>query len=71
MVSLLFISIQIPCAEQGFDKSEYAARRAKFMEKIPDGVAVILGATTPASDIQFFKAMIFTISAVWKFPMLS
>lgn len=55
MVSLLFISIQIPCAEQGFDKSEYAARRAKFMEKIPDGVAVILGATTPASDIQFYQ----------------
>jgi len=55
MVSLLFISIQIPCAEQGFDKSEYAARRAKLMEKIPDGVAVILGATTPASDIQFYQ----------------
>ena len=55
MVSLLFISIQIPCAEQGFDKSEYAARRAKFMEKIPDCVAVILGATTPGSDIQFYQ----------------
>jgi Xaa-Pro aminopeptidase len=27
-----------------FDKAEYALRRAKFMEKIPDGVAVILGA---------------------------
>ena len=55
MVSLLFISIQIPRAEQGFDKSEYAARRAKFMEKIPDCVAVILGATTPGSDIQFYQ----------------
>ncbi|GAF99864.1 unnamed protein product, partial [marine sediment metagenome] len=42
-------------AEQGFDKSEYATRRAKFMEKIPDGVAVILGATTPTSDIQFHQ----------------
>jgi Xaa-Pro aminopeptidase len=28
-----------------FDKSEYAARRLRMMEKIPDGVAVILGAT--------------------------
>jgi len=55
VVSLLFISIQIPCAEKGFDKSEYAARRAKFMEKIPDGVAVILGATSPASDVQFYQ----------------
>lgn len=27
-----------------FDKAEYAARRARLMEKIPDGVAVILGA---------------------------
>ena len=27
-----------------FDKSEYAARRQKFMEKIPDGAAVIFGA---------------------------
>lgn len=27
-----------------FDKSEYATRRAKLMEKIPDGIAVILGA---------------------------
>ena len=27
-----------------FDKSEYAARRLKLMEKIPDGQAVIFGA---------------------------
>ena len=27
-----------------FDKSEYAARRLRLMEKIPDGVTVILGA---------------------------
>ncbi len=27
-----------------FDKAEYAARRARLMEKIPDGAAVILGA---------------------------
>ena len=27
-----------------FDKAEYAARRLKLMEKIPDGVAIILGA---------------------------
>ncbi len=27
-----------------FDKSEYSARRARLMEKIPDGAAVILGA---------------------------
>ena len=27
-----------------FDKYEYAARRAKFMQKIPDGIAIIMGA---------------------------
>jgi hypothetical protein len=33
-----------------FDKAEYAARRARLMEKIGDGAAVFLGAPTPASD---------------------
>ncbi len=27
-----------------FDKTEYSARRAKMMERIPDGVAILLGA---------------------------
>jgi len=27
-----------------FEKSEYAARRTKLMDRIPDGIAVILGA---------------------------
>ena len=36
-----------------FDKAEYAARRARLMEKIGDGAAVFLGAPTPASDNAF------------------
>jgi Xaa-Pro aminopeptidase len=32
-----------------FDKSEYAARRQKLMEKIPDGAAIIFGAQPIAS----------------------
>jgi len=44
-------------AEEGgallFDKAEYAARRARLMEKIPDGAAIFLGAPTPASDVPF------------------
>jgi len=36
-----------------FDKAEYAARRARLMEKIGDGAAVFLGAPTPASDHAF------------------
>jgi len=57
-LNIIFILIlaQHCIAGSWFDKSEYAARRAKFMEQIPDGVAVILGATTPASDRQFFQS---------------
>jgi len=36
-------------AAQLFDKAEYAARRQKFYEKIPDGTAVIFGAQPIAS----------------------
>ena len=36
-----------------FDKQEFAARRARLMEKIGDGAAVILGADTPANDNDF------------------
>ena len=36
-----------------FDKSEYAARRAKFMLQIPDGVAVILGSLTSRQNHDF------------------
>jgi Xaa-Pro aminopeptidase len=36
-----------------FDAKEYAARRARLMDSIGDGVAVFLGAPTPASDVGF------------------
>ncbi len=38
-----------------FDKAEYAARRAKFMEKIPDGVAIILGAQPLTSYHYYYQ----------------
>lgn len=38
-----------------FDKSEYAARRIKFMDKIPDGVAVFLGAIIPPDGREFYQ----------------
>lgn len=37
-----------------FDRSEYAARRARLMEKIPDGAAVLLGAPLPTGG-EFFQ----------------
>ncbi len=38
-----------------FDKSEYTTRRAKLMDRIPDGIAVFRGATVPSGDSQFFQ----------------
>ena len=42
-----------PAAAAGFDRAEYAARRARLMDCIPDGAAVLLGATPPAGDHEF------------------
>lgn len=38
-----------------FDKSEYAARRQKLMDKIPDGMAIIFGAQPIASYYPYFQ----------------
>jgi Xaa-Pro aminopeptidase len=38
-----------------FDKSEYAGRRARLMEKIPDGVAILLGATPATGYGEFVQ----------------
>lgn len=43
----------LPAAPLLFDWTEYAARRGRLMDKIGDGVAIILGATTPAGDREF------------------
>ncbi len=51
----LVLLVQLSIAGEFFPKSEYAARRSQLMEKIPDGVAIILGAATPVSDFQFFQ----------------
>jgi Xaa-Pro aminopeptidase len=38
-----------------FEKGEYAARRAKLAERIPDGVAVVLGATPATGYGEFVQ----------------
>ena len=51
---ILGLTISAPALAAGpFDKTEYAARRSRLMEKIPDGAAVFLGAATPAGDYEF------------------
>ena len=42
-------------AELLFDKSEYSSRRAKLMEQIPNGLAVILGAQNVIGYKEFFQ----------------
>ena len=40
---------------QVFEKSEYALRRQKLMDKIPDGIAIIRGAQLTGSSFPFYQ----------------
>jgi Xaa-Pro aminopeptidase len=55
IVFLLTLTIQNSFSSSVFSKSEFAARRSRIMEKIPDGVAIILGATSTISSRPFFQ----------------
>jgi len=50
---LAFFCFQSALMGNLFDKSEYATRRSRFMDKIPDAVAVILGATPAHGGLGF------------------
>lgn len=54
-VGLISLLISLPvCAESLlFEKGEYAARRAKFMQEIPDGMAIILGSEVAPQHNDF------------------
>ncbi len=55
-VALLFVfGVHASFAASDFPKSEYSMRRSRIIEKIPDGIAIILGATSTISDRQFFQ----------------
>ena len=41
---IAFLAVQLLAQALTFETSEYAARRAKLMEQIPDGIVVIWGA---------------------------
>jgi Xaa-Pro aminopeptidase len=38
------------------DNAEYASRRGRLMDEIPDGIAIIPGATSRVADYQFFQS---------------
>ena len=51
----LFALLLLPSAlaAQDFDKAEFAARRARLLERIPDGIAVILGGIEHPYPLRF------------------
>ena len=50
-----FLLVTSASAELLFDKSEFAARRSKLMEQVPDGIAVIIGAREVTGYDEFFQ----------------
>lgn len=53
LAGILVLAGRLLAAGGPFDAKEYAARRARLMDRIGDGAAVFLGASTPASDRDF------------------
>ena len=51
----LFVFLLLPSTvtAQDFDKAEFTGRRAKLLEKIPDGIAVILGGIEHPYPLRF------------------
>lgn len=55
---ILVLATSAPAFAAGpllFDKAEYAARRARLMEKIPDGVVLVVGATPATGYVEFVQ----------------
>jgi Xaa-Pro aminopeptidase len=52
--ALLFLSfLPAPLPAQAFDQAEFAARRAKLLARIPDGIAVVLGGIEHPYPLRF------------------
>ena len=53
--TLLLLLLLAPtlAAQERFDKAEFAARRARLLEKIPDGIAIVLAATEHPYPVRF------------------
>ncbi|MDQ3426475.1 MAG: Xaa-Pro peptidase family protein [Gemmatimonadota bacterium] len=54
LVLLVSAALTAPAAaQQAFDKAEFAARRAKLLAGMPDGVAIVLGGMEHAQPVRF------------------
>jgi Xaa-Pro aminopeptidase len=57
-ILLSILAMPAAAAESGplfFDRAEYAARRARLMERIPDGAAIVLGSTPATGYLEYFQ----------------
>jgi Xaa-Pro aminopeptidase len=55
LIVLLNVIVWSSFAQLVFEKAEYAARRAKLMDVIPDGIAILRGAPFTAGDSPFYQ----------------
>jgi Xaa-Pro aminopeptidase len=57
LASLVLVSSGLPLRASGpiFERSEYAARRARLMAAVPDGAAIVLGAQPVAGYNPYFQ----------------
>lgn len=55
LFSILYAVALSSIAQLTFEKSEYSGRREKLMDRIPDGIAILRGATLPTGDSQFYQ----------------
>ena len=54
-IFIFFLSIQNALPQLIFENEEYATRREKLMDRIPDGIAIIRGASMPVGDVHFHQ----------------
>lgn len=69
--AMLVLALGAPVGAAGpllFDKAEYAARRARLLEQIPDGAAILLGATPATGYSEFVQGNDFMYFAGVEIP---
>ena len=52
---LFVVHVQPTWPQLVFDKAEYATRREKLMDRIPDGIAIIRGVSIPTGSVHFHQ----------------
>ena len=53
LLLIFVLHVQPAWAQLIFDKAEYRSRRENLMDRIPDGIAIIRGASLPTGSVHF------------------